>query len=37
MFDGQAKEIIFYQTLEGSSPCQDWLEDLRDRRTEARI
>jgi putative addiction module killer protein len=37
MFDGQPKEVIFYQTADGAKPCQDWLEDLRDRQTEARI
>lgn len=37
MFDGQPKEIIFYQTADGARPCEEWLEDLRDRQAEARI
>jgi putative addiction module killer protein len=37
MFDGQPKEVVFYQTSDGAIPCQDWLEDLPDHRTQARI
>ena len=37
MFDGQSKEVLFYETLDGSCPFDEWLTKLRDREARNRI
>ncbi|HQR34361.1 MAG TPA: type II toxin-antitoxin system RelE/ParE family toxin [Blastocatellia bacterium] len=37
MFDGQPKQIIIFETVEGARPFEDWLDGLRDRRAVARV
>jgi putative addiction module killer protein len=37
MFDGQPKQIIIFETVDGTRPFDEWLDDLRDRRAATRI
>ncbi len=37
MFDGQPKQIIVFETANGSCPFEEWLYALRDRRAVARV
>ncbi|NOT62807.1 MAG: type II toxin-antitoxin system RelE/ParE family toxin [Acidobacteria bacterium] len=37
MFDGQPKETIFYETVDGVRPFEEWADGLRDRQALARI
>lgn len=37
MFDGQPKRVLFYETLAGECPFNDWMEGLRDRAAQQRI
>ncbi len=35
MFDGQSKEIVFYETADGRRPFDEWHRQLRDRQARA--
>jgi putative addiction module killer protein len=37
MFDGQPKRVLFYETLDGACPFNEWLTSLRDREASKRI
>lgn len=37
MFDGQPKQVLIYETLDGACPFDEWLNDLRDRQARHRI
>lgn len=37
MFDGQPKQVLFYERLDGSCPFDEWLTKLRDRQARTRI
>ncbi len=37
MFDGQPKQIIIYQTVDGTEPFNEWLTKLRDAEAVGRI
>ena len=37
MFDGQPKQVLIYETLDGACPFDEWLGGLRDREARLRI
>ena len=37
MFDGQPNRVLFYETLDGVCPFDDWLDGLRDREAQQRV
>ena len=37
MFDGQPKQVLFYETLDGSRPFDEWFTGLRDREARSLI
>jgi putative addiction module killer protein len=37
MFDGRPKRVLFYETLGGACPFNEWLTSLRDREARKRI
>ncbi len=37
MFDGQPKQVLIYETLDGVCPFNEWLTGLRDRQARNRI
>jgi len=37
MFDGQPKRVLFYETLDGACPFNEWLNSLRDREARKRV
>ena len=37
MFDGQPKQVLIYELLDGSCPFDEWLTGLRDREARNRI